>query len=327
MPRRERLDAPGTLHHVIVRGIERRRIVDDDEDRGFFVQRLGELSEVMAAPVYAWALMINHAHVLLRSGPEGLASFMRKLLTGYAVRYNRRHHRHGHLFQNRYKSIVVEEDTYFRALVRYIHLNPVRAGTVDSLSRLDAYPWSGHSALAGGVEYSWQDTSFVLRWFGDRVHQARAAYRQFVEKGIPLGAQPHLVGGGLVRSAGGWSEVRALRRLGSNEAADERILGSGPFVTQILDEADSFKKYRLTNLDRERMAEELITSCCEAGGISVEALRGGSRRQPVSRTRRELALNLTDRLGLSYAEAARLLGISTSAVAKIISRVNENKSN
>jgi len=324
MPRRARLDAPGTLHHVIVRGIEKRRIVDDDQDRKMFVKGLGELSQGIQTPVYAWTLMTNHAHLLLRSGPEGLASFMRKLLTGYAVRYNHRHHRHGHLFQNRYKSIVVEEDTYFKELVRYIHLNPLRAGIVKSLAKLDHYYWSGHSALVGRLKYNWQNTAYVLKWFGERQKQARQVYRQFVEEGIALGRQPHLVGGGLIRSAGGWSEVKALRRIGTQEKADERILGSGPFVAQILDEADLTKKYRLANLDREKMATDLIENYCEGSEISMQALSGGSRRRHISKVRRELVCRLTEDLGLSFAETARLLGVSTSAVAKIMLRRNKN---
>ena len=102
MPRRARLDAPGTLHHVIVRGIERRRIVDDTADRKSFVERLGELADGTETSIYAWALMTNHAHILLRSSQIGLSGFMRRLLTGYAIYYNRRHRRWGHLFQNRY---------------------------------------------------------------------------------------------------------------------------------------------------------------------------------------------------------------------------------
>ena len=99
MPRQARLDAPGTLHHVIIRGIERRKIVDDDQDRGKFVERLGKLSLSTQTAIYAWALMTNHAHLVVRSGHQGVSSFMRKLLTGYAGYYNRRHRRHGHLFQ------------------------------------------------------------------------------------------------------------------------------------------------------------------------------------------------------------------------------------
>jgi len=110
MPRGARLDAPGTLHHAIVRGIERRNIVDDDTDRADFISRLGKLSEETETAIYAWALMTNHAHILLHSGPAGLPNFMRRLLAGYAAAYNRKHKRYGHLFQNRYKSIFLPEE-------------------------------------------------------------------------------------------------------------------------------------------------------------------------------------------------------------------------
>ncbi len=102
MPRQARLDAPGTLHHVILRGLERGRIVADDADRAAFVARLGAVALATGTPLYAWALLPNHAHLLLRSGAQGLPQFMRRLLTGYALAYNRRHRRAGHLFQNRY---------------------------------------------------------------------------------------------------------------------------------------------------------------------------------------------------------------------------------
>lgn len=113
MPRGPRLDSPGTLHHVMVRGIEGRRIVEGDADREKFVARTGEIALETGTFVFAWALMDNHAHFLLKSGGQGLSAFMRRLLSGYAAYFNRRHRRYGHLFQNRYKSIVCEEDAYF----------------------------------------------------------------------------------------------------------------------------------------------------------------------------------------------------------------------
>ena len=161
MPRRARLDAPGTLHHVIVRGIEKGRIVNDVADRKNFVNRLGALAAGTKTSIYAWALMPNHAHLLLRSAEVGLSGFMRKLLTGYAISYNRRHRRWGYLFQNRFKSIVCEENAYFTELVRYIHLNPLRAKLVKNLSQLDCYRWSGHSVLMGKIENEWQDRDVV----------------------------------------------------------------------------------------------------------------------------------------------------------------------
>jgi len=147
MPRQARLDAPGTLHHVIIRGIEKKKIVSYDQDRQDFVARMGAIALETETSVYAWALMTNHAHILLRSGPSGLPRYMRRLLSGYAISYNRRHRRHGHLFQNRYKSIVCEEDSYFKELVRYIHLNSLRVKLVDNLTKLDRYRYCGHSVL------------------------------------------------------------------------------------------------------------------------------------------------------------------------------------
>ena len=130
MPRQPRLDAPGVLHHVMVRGIERRVIFRDDVDRADFVDRLAALVSATGLTVYAWALLPNHAHCLVRTGTRPLPRVMRSLLTGYAGAFNRRHKRTGHLFQNRYKSIVVEEEPYLLELVRYLHLNPLRARTV-----------------------------------------------------------------------------------------------------------------------------------------------------------------------------------------------------
>jgi REP element-mobilizing transposase RayT len=103
MPRLARLDAPGVLHHIIIRGIERRAIFKDDLDRENFIKRLSTLVAETQTSCYAWVFMSNHAHFLLRSGPGGIAHLMRRLLTGYAVSFNRRH---GQLFQNRYNWIA-----------------------------------------------------------------------------------------------------------------------------------------------------------------------------------------------------------------------------
>ena len=98
---------------------------------------------------YAWALIPNHFHILLRTGPTPLSKVMRRLMTGYAVTFNIRHRRSGHLFQNRYKSVICEEDPYLLELIRYIHLNPLRAKLVEDLKELDKYLWTGHSAILG----------------------------------------------------------------------------------------------------------------------------------------------------------------------------------
>jgi len=320
MPRQARLDAPGTLHHVIVRGIERRRIVDDELDRRKFVARVGELALTTGTRVYAWALLTNHAHLLLASGSQGLPSFMRRLLTGYAVYYNLRHRRHGHLFQNRYKSIVCDAESYLTELVRYIHLNPLRVNLVKDLSELERYPYCGHGVITGKVVHEWQDRDYILSYFGGRERAAVKAYREFVREGISLGRRPELVGGGLVRSLGGWSEVLSLRRQGKRELSDDRVLGSGAFVEQVLKETARNLRQRYWGRGLKKRMQRLTAVMCRKHQVTVQELRSGSRRGKTAQARAELIQRLVKHHGLPLAEIARQVGISTSGVSKVLSR-------
>ena len=320
MPRQARLDSPGTLHHVIIRGIEKKDIVNDKYDRKNMVSRMGDLAEETNTMIYAWALMSNHMHILLKSGLHGLSRFMRRLLTGYAITYNIRYKRHGHLFQNRYKSIVCDEDTYFQELVRYIHLNPLRAKTVKNMSELDRYPWSGHSAIMGRKNMEWQDIEYVLSWFGKSVTNARKEYRRYVAEGIKDGQREDLVGGGLIRTLGGWSQVLSLRQTKDKVFSDERILGQDQFVERILSEADSRIKSQLSINDQKMNIEKMILDVCREEGINLAELKGGSRRGNHSQVRAQLALKLVEDYGLTMAETARQLGVSTSAISKIFER-------
>jgi putative transposase len=320
MPRQARLDSPGTLHHVILRGIERGAIVTDEADRERFCTRLGDLATATGTAVYAWAILPNHCHLLLRSGPPGLPVFMRRWLTGYAITFNRRHKRAGHLFQNRYKSIVVEEDAYFRELVRYIHLNPLRAGLVDSLKALDRYPWCGHAALMGHRTVPWQARRDVLDWFGRAPAPAVRAYRAYVAAGVPLGRRLDLVGGGLVRSLGGWAAVRAMRPRTPADIADARILGHGDFVEQILQEAEARQRPCAIPAERAQRAERAIRAACARVGITPDELAAGSRRGLIPALRATLATELVTTLGLSLAEVARQLGVTTSAISRAVRR-------
>ena len=304
----------------MVRGIEGNRIVTDDDDRKSFVSRMGRVASATETPIYAWALMTNHAHILLKSGQSGLSDFMRKLLTGYSIFYNKRHQRHGHLFQNRYKSIVCEEDAYFRRLIAYIHLNPLRAGLVGSLDELDRYPWCGHATLLRQTKHEWQKIDYVLACFGRTEKMGRESYLEFIREQMPLGTQKELTGGGLIRSAGGWFEVLSMRQRGERRFSDERILGSGEFARDILNDAEAREKVFLPLLSRVAEAEAALDRRCKDAGISLESLRSGSRRKECSSVRKELALRFVLELGLSYAETARMLGISASGVNQIVRR-------
>jgi putative transposase len=202
MPRKARIDAPGALHHVMARGIERRIIFMDNADCDDFLERLGSIADETHTPCYAWSLVRNHFHLLLKTGNVPIATVMRRLLTGHVIRFNRRHGRTGHLFQNRYKSILCQEDVYVKELIRYIYLNPLRAGIVGDLKELASYPYSGHSAVMGKLYREWQSVDHVLSLFDTRALRARHAYEKYVEAGIDQGRRWDLIGGGLVRSAG-----------------------------------------------------------------------------------------------------------------------------
>ena len=158
----------------------------------------------LAARYLVWLVMDNHYPLLLRVGSRALSELMRKLLGGYATAYNRRHRRTGYVFQNRYKSILCDEERYLLELVRYIHLNPVKAKLLDNLSKLDRYRWTGHAVLMGKQQPDWQQTQDVLGRFGRTVSVARRHYREFMKPGLGQTMAVDYSGGGLIRSYGGW---------------------------------------------------------------------------------------------------------------------------
>ena len=321
MPRLARLDAPGVLHHIMVRGIERRKIFRSDKDRDDFIERLSIILPESNTYCYAWALLSNHAHFLFRSGAGGISKVMRRLLTGYAVTFNHKYKRHGQLFQNRYKSIICQEDTYLRELVRYIHLNPLRAKLVSDISELNRYPYSGHSALMGKRPRDWQDTKYVLANFGRTAKKARNEYLDFVRAGASQGRKPELIGGGLIRSLGGWKEVK---KLGLNKQdrikGDERILGDSDFVMEVLAEADERydRRYRLKSLgyDISRVERKVI----ELFDIEKENLYSGSRKKPISEARSLFCYWCVRELGESMTNMAKLLRLTQPAIGYSVDR-------
>lgn len=321
MPRQARLDIAGALHHIMVRGNNKTDIFEDDQDKACFLERLGQNIIDGQCSVYAWVLMDNHVHLLFKSGKLGISSVMRKLLTWYAQYFNRRHRRTGHLFENRYKSILCDEDNYLLALIRYIHLNPVRANIVATIEELDHYPWSGHRAVMGKTSHDWMDTAYVLNQFGTGNKSARKAYHKFVAEGLTMGHKPEFTGGGLIRSKGGWSQVlSARRRTKEKDESDERILGGGDFVSAILKEVEEKNRRQLKIRRSGKTIAAIIDEECSKEQISPVELKNGGRRKHVSALRMKIAKRCIDELGLPLADIARHVGVNTSSIAKAIAR-------
>ncbi len=318
MPRKARIDAPGALHHIIFRGIEGQAIFNDRRDHYNFLDRLGDVLSDTSTPCFAWALMFNHVHLLLRTGLTPIAKVMQRLLTGYAQQFNRRHKRHGQLFQNRYKSFLCEEDAYLLELVRYIHLNPLRAEVVKDLKQLNAYPFSGHHVLMGKFDHEWQDTDYVLGMFGKTMSAAIRAYAAFMIKGISAGRRPELVGGGLLRSVGGWSALKGYRKSGIRIKGDERILGSSDFVEKTLKQANERleKKTRLQAAGPD--LEALIEKAAAYFKVDIEDLKTVSKERRISRARSIVCYLAVRKLMIRCTEVALSLKINPSTVSKAV---------
>jgi len=288
----------------MVRGIERRVIFMDNTDRNDFVDRLRRLLSETGSSCYAWALIPNHFHLLLRPGAKGLSHLMRRLLTGYAVAFNRRHTRSGHLFQNRYKSILCEEDAYLLELIRYLHLNPLRADQCATLQELDNFPWSGHAEILGNQPGIGLAVEEVLSLFGRRKGTARKAYRHFIAEGLAMGQRPDLTGGGLLRSrqGGGGAEF---------EDSDERILGGGDFVAGLRQdgrlEPQSQQKVELSTLEQ--------TICAY---YDLPHLRNRGRQNNASQGRAVFCYYAVALQGYSGAEVGRYLNIGKASVSRAL---------
>ena len=311
MPRTARIDIPGLLQHVIVRGIERRDIFLDDNDRRLFLERLSKLLAETGTDCLAWALMTNHFHLLLRPRETKLSVFMRRLLTGYAIVFNLQHKRSGHLFQNRYKSIACQEDAYLLELIRYVHLNPLRVGLARTVDELDSYPWRGHAVLMGKQELSGQSVNDVLLLFGQKKKRARQAYREFVIDGIKQGKRDDLVGGGLRRSQG-------ARSKGEYEAYDERILGSGEFVESLWCEAESIEIH-----GPKISLDEMMKRAAAMLQVKVELLRQKNRTKELADVRAAICYLAVREGNFSGVAVARALNMTRSGVSVAVKRGGE----
>lgn len=305
MPRAARLDIPDLLQHVIVRGVNRTDIFLDDADRLRFLQRFSKLLLETGTECLAWSLMTNHFHLLLRPRKTRLAPFMRRLLTGYAIYFNLRHQRSGHLFQNRYKSLVCEEDRYLLELIRYIHLNPLRAKMVDGLDQLDSYRWCGHSVILGKGELDGQVTEEVLRQFANGAEEGRRRYREFVTDGVAMGRRAELVGG---------ARMPAGKEAG-DEMRDERILGGGVFVQEL-----QRRRELASKISRAIPVTEVIARVCGHFDIRTEEIRRRSRTARLAEIRSVICYLAVRQIGHNGVEVGRQIGLGRSAVSLAASR-------
>jgi len=320
MARKPRIHFPGALYHVISRGNRRQGIFLDEKDLQRFLAYLTDCKKRFPFRLYAYALLKNHLHLLVEVEETPLSRIMQTLLFAYASYFNRRHGEVGHLFQGRHKAILCDKDAYLLELVRYIHLNAIRAGLVADMKSLDRYPYSGHSRLTGKFEGGFQDIQTVLSMFAKTQREAKRRYKAFVSKGVLAGKRPELTGGGLLRSSGGWHALKQVRRLSVHFKSDERVLGDSDFVDTVLKAAGEKmdRKYRLQAEGYD--FEDVLSRVCELFRLTRREVLSWSKQRNRAMARSVLAYWSVKELGMTAFAVAERLGLSPSAASRCVQR-------
>ena len=315
MPRQARIDIPGHLYHVMARGIERRRIFIDQRDYEDFLSRLEKVLKKTGSKCFAFTLLKNHFHLLIMRGERPLAEMMRRLMTGYAVNFNLRHRRVGHLFQNRYKAVLCDGDGYFLELVAYIHLNPLRAGLVEDLKGLRSYKWCGHNAFVRKNVDTFMAKEEVLGQFGKHLREAIKGYESYLAERANKFRRGELSGGGLMRSMGS-CVLRGLSTEGRNEVFDERVLGDGDFVASVWREAEEEPVGKVS-------PEELVKQVIMGTNIRPEDLFSRSQVRQVVKARALYCYLAKERGRMNGGQLMRQLRLTSGAISHLVNRGRE----
>ncbi len=308
MARKARLSVPGAVHHVMARGIEGRRIFCDNDDRHLFLSLLASGIQQCGFKCYAWVLMDNHYHIVLRLNERPLSMLMRKLNSKYARWYRKKYKGHGYLFQDRFKSIVTQDQGYIEQLVRYVHLNPLRSGTCKSLEELDTYPWSGHAVLLNNRGCVFQDTTAILRRFGRDINSAAREYRAYIRRGVETNEDLDF--------------LEVLRK--SNKDTVNRheyncwVIGDQDFVKKALVK-DRSNRIRVASYKQEGWTvRKVVQRVAGQMGIEEKDIYKRGRNNNRSAFRKIVATISHRTFDIPVAEVARYYGVDSSTVSRML---------
>ncbi len=286
MARQPRIHYPGALYHVTLRGNDRQTIFFLDSDRRLWESILQTALKRYQATVHGYCWMTNHMHLIIQVAEEPLASTIRFAASQYARKINLREQRTGHLFERRHGAAPVQDDSYLKGLVRYIHDNPVRAGLVD---RMDQYPWSSHLAYAGHLEKNWLETRAVLGVFGATRRAARRHYLTFM----------------LAED----DEDLSRYRTGVHEA-DEVLNDTTASFGSLTAPPPRLPPLTL---------ESIIRGHLQASDLTEALLTGPSRARYITQVRTDIAMDALEQGIANIAELARRLHRSESAISQAVS--------
>ena len=311
MPRTKRIQPPGALHHIMAHSIEYKDMFRDDEDRLEFLSRLEKGLKKTGFQCYTWTLMDNHYHLLIRANHKKLEELMRGLNGGYAQWYNKKYEKRGHLCQGRFKSSLCQDKNYEKVLIKYITLNPIRAGKVKSLEELKAYTWSGHGCLLGkkgALGEKFQNRQWCLSRFGEEEKEALKNYLQFLEENY-VEESPETAG-----------ELPPVEQAEIEKSCRgrESVIGEVEFVANAFDQHCREKKHRHRESDYPIVCKNAAEMMCRKHSIGMNDLfrRGWKNARSVARTEFCHYLNKTELIPPTV--IADYLNITLSPVSRMI---------
>ena len=275
MARKPRILFPGAVYHVILRGNAGQPIFFEDRDRYRLYLIIQYVVEKFDCRIHAFCCMTNHLHLILQTGDVSLSRIMQNLSLRYTKWINYTQSRTGHVFQGRYKALLLDADTYLLELVRYIHLNPVRAGMSASP---DDYQWSGHRAYLGKEVLPWLTTDWILSMFSPDTQNARNGYASFVAAGI--------------------GETR--REDFHSGTCEGRILGDDNFTDKALAKANQRR-------DQGCELADVLSVVCRRYDITIDQLKAAGKARPFAEARALAALLVRELPGLSLTELGKVL--------------------
>ncbi|NOZ52230.1 MAG: transposase [Gammaproteobacteria bacterium] len=295
MARKPRIHIPGGVYHVMLRGNGDQDIFFNDDDRYHLYLLLQEGVSRFDYRIHGFCFMVNHIHLAIQVGEESLSRIMQNLSFRYTRWINHRQNRMGHLFQGRYKAILIDRDSYLLELVRYIHLNPVRAKLVRQPG---AYPWSGHRCYLGKDTISWLHTDWVLSQLGKRINTCRKRYEEFVRAGRGEGYRPEFHG----------------------EGGDQRLLGGERFVRKMLGKAGG-RTHKKVHLN-------VVVQCvCNEYNIKAKDLASTSRNRHASEARQVIGWLALKIGNITLTEVAQSFGRDVTTLSRGARRMDNNVKN
>jgi REP element-mobilizing transposase RayT len=293
MARPPRVEIPGALYHVIARGNQRRTIFKDPADYRRYIELLVRYQQRHGFTLYAYVLMPNHLHLLVSPGRLALSKTMQGLQQSYTRHYNQRHRLMGHCFQGRYKAILCQSDAYLLELVRYLHLNPVRAGLTPTADR---YRWSSHRLYLEGRGGQGVAVEVVLRHYSSSRARAVAVYRTFVEAGLPVGHRQDLY-----------------------EVVGQQFLGDDRFVERMEREGRHVASKPPVDISIEMITHHVA----RVFGVREIHLRGHGRSRSSALARGVVAYLAREEAGLTVTEVARYFARDTATLSVAVRRLED----